>query len=134
MYVYSIVYIIIFIIVYILKWCVFSQEGEPVGSSVLQLVVTDKDTPKNGNPFSFHIVSGNEGRRFHIDQGGLLSLAGPLKKKTKAHHLLKVQVRQEEKKRGVGNQQSVSPHNSEQILSAVPSQACRDTRERERES
>ncbi|KAG5263738.1 hypothetical protein AALO_G00268040 [Alosa alosa] len=68
------------------------QEGEPTGSSVLQLVVTDKDTPKNGPPFSFHIVSGNEDRRFHVDQGGLLSLAGPLKSKSKAHHLLKVQV------------------------------------------
>ncbi|KAL2077818.1 hypothetical protein ACEWY4_027322 [Coilia grayii] len=68
------------------------QEGEPAGSSVVQLVVTDRDTPKNGPPFSFHIVSGNEDRRFYVDQGGLLSLAAPLKKKNKAQHLLKVQV------------------------------------------
>ncbi|XP_056131020.1 protocadherin Fat 2 [Lampris incognitus] len=68
------------------------QEGEVVGSSILQLVVTDRDTPRNGPPFSFHIVSGNEDRRFHVDQGGLLSLSASLRKKTKAHHQLKIQV------------------------------------------
>ncbi|XP_039976098.1 protocadherin Fat 2 [Xiphias gladius] len=68
------------------------QEGESVGSSILQLVVMDKDTPRNGPPFSFHIVSGNEDRRFHIDQGGLLSLSAPLRKKVKPHHQLKIQV------------------------------------------
>ncbi|KAI1899055.1 hypothetical protein AGOR_G00078740 [Albula goreensis] len=68
------------------------QEGEPVGSSILQLTVTDRDTPRNGPPFSFHIVSGNEDKRFHVDQGGLLSIAGPLRKRTKAQHLLKIQV------------------------------------------
>nr|XP_057914890.1 protocadherin Fat 2 [Doryrhamphus excisus] len=68
------------------------QEGESVGSGVLQLVVTDKDTPRNGPPFSFHIVSGNEDRRFHVDQGGLLSLSAPLRRKTKAQHRLKIQV------------------------------------------
>lgn len=69
------------------------QEGEPIGSSILQLVVTDRDTPRNGPPFSFHIVSGNEERRFHVDQGGLLSLSAPLRKKVKGHHQLKIQVR-----------------------------------------
>ncbi|KAM9795003.1 protocadherin Fat 2 [Neosynchiropus ocellatus] len=68
------------------------QEGEAVGSSFLQLVVTDKDTPKNGPPFSFHIISGNEDRRFQVDQGGLLSLSAPLKKKVKPRHQLKIQV------------------------------------------
>uniref|UniRef100_A0A8C4H6B6 FAT atypical cadherin 2 n=1 Tax=Dicentrarchus labrax TaxID=13489 RepID=A0A8C4H6B6_DICLA len=68
------------------------QEGESVGSSILQLVVTDKDTPRNGPPFSFHIVSGNEDRRFHVDQGGLLSLSAPLRKKVRPQHQLKIQV------------------------------------------
>lgn len=63
-----------------------------MGSSVLQLVVTDRDTPRNGPPFSFHIVSGNQERRFHVDQGGLLSLSAPLRKKVKGHHQLKIQV------------------------------------------
>ncbi|XP_071369391.1 protocadherin Fat 1-like, partial [Centroberyx affinis] len=68
------------------------QEGESVGSSILQLVVTDRDTPRNGPPFSFHIVSGNEDRRFHVDQGGLLSLSAPLRKRVKPQHQLKIQV------------------------------------------
>ncbi|XP_034739835.1 protocadherin Fat 2 isoform X1 [Etheostoma cragini] len=68
------------------------QEGESIGSGILQLVVTDKDTPRNGPPFSIHIVSGNEDRRFHVDQGGLLSLSAPLRKKVKPHHQLKIQV------------------------------------------
>lgn len=68
------------------------QEGESLGSSILQLVVSDKDTPKNGPPFSFHIVSGNEDRRFHVDQGGLLSLSAPLRRKVKPTHQLKIQV------------------------------------------
>lgn len=65
-----------------------------MGSGVLQLLVTDRDTPTNGPPFSFHIVSGNEGRRFQVDQGGLLSLAAPLSAKTATRHQLKIQVRE----------------------------------------
>ncbi|XP_056456334.1 protocadherin Fat 2 [Gadus chalcogrammus] len=68
------------------------QEGEAVGSGVLQLRVSDQDEPKNGPPFSFHIVSGNEDRRFQVDQGGLLSLAAPLRKKVRPRHQLKIQV------------------------------------------
>ncbi|XP_017285240.1 protocadherin Fat 2 isoform X2 [Kryptolebias marmoratus] len=70
----------------------YLQEGESIGSSILQLVVKDRDTPKNGPPFSFHIISGNNERRFHVDQGGLLSLSAPLRKKTKPFHQLKIQV------------------------------------------
>lgn len=66
-----------------------------VGSGVLQLLVTDKDTPRNGPPFSFHIISGNEDRRFHVDQGGLLSLAAPLRRTSRAQHRLKIQARAE---------------------------------------
>ncbi|XP_067103311.1 protocadherin Fat 2 [Osmerus mordax] len=68
------------------------QEGEALGSTILQLLVTDRDTARNGPPFSFHVVSGNEDRHFHVDQGGLLSLSGPVKRKVKPQHLLKIQV------------------------------------------
>uniref|UniRef100_A0A8C1I966 FAT atypical cadherin 2 n=1 Tax=Cyprinus carpio TaxID=7962 RepID=A0A8C1I966_CYPCA len=68
------------------------QEGEAVGSGILQLLVTDRDTPQNGPPFSFYIVSGNEDRSFHIDQGGLLSISSPLRRRGKPQHLLKIQV------------------------------------------
>uniref|UniRef100_A0A8C5CQG2 FAT atypical cadherin 2 n=1 Tax=Gadus morhua TaxID=8049 RepID=A0A8C5CQG2_GADMO len=67
-------------------------ESLAVGSGVLQLRVSDQDEPKNGPPFSFHIVSGNEDRRFQVDQGGLLSLAAPLRKKVRPRHQLKIQV------------------------------------------
>lgn len=63
-----------------------------MGSSILQLLVTDRDTPQNGPPFTFHIVSGNEGRHFHVDQGGLLSLASSLRNRGKSQHELKIQV------------------------------------------
>ncbi|KAG1926068.1 protocadherin Fat [Pimephales promelas] len=68
------------------------QEGDSVGRGILQLLVTDRDTPQNGPPFSFHIVSGNEDRSFHIDQGGLLSVSSPLRRRGKPQHLLKIQV------------------------------------------
>ncbi|KAI5607990.1 protocadherin Fat 2 [Silurus asotus] len=68
------------------------MEEETVGSSILQLLVSDRDTPQNGPPFTFHIVSGNEGRHFHIDQGGLLSLSSSLSKRGKSQHVLKIQV------------------------------------------
>ncbi|XP_066504787.1 protocadherin Fat 2 [Hoplias malabaricus] len=68
------------------------QEGEAVGSSILQLLVSDRDMPQNGPPFSYHIVSGNEGRHFHVDQGGLLSLSSPLGNRGKLQHVLKIQV------------------------------------------
>ncbi|TRY99052.1 hypothetical protein DNTS_009752 [Danionella cerebrum] len=68
------------------------QEGEAVGSGVLQLLVTDRDSPQNGPPFSFHIVSGNEDKSFHIDQGGLLLVSAPLRRRGKQQHLLRIQV------------------------------------------
>lgn len=64
-----------------------------MGSGILQLLVTDRDTPQNGPPFSFHIVSGNEDKSFHIDQGGLLSISSPLRRRAKPQHLLKIQVK-----------------------------------------
>lgn len=69
------------------------QEGASVGSGILQLLVTDRDTPQNGPPFSFHIVSGNEDKSFLIDQGGLLSVYSPLRRGGKPQHLLKIQVK-----------------------------------------
>ncbi len=67
----------------------WTQEGEAVGGGILQLPITDRDTPQNGPPFSFYIVSGNEDRSFHIDQGGLLSVSSPLRRRDKPQHLLK---------------------------------------------
>uniref|UniRef100_A0A8C9U158 FAT atypical cadherin 3 n=1 Tax=Scleropages formosus TaxID=113540 RepID=A0A8C9U158_SCLFO len=48
------------------------QFSRPLGSNILQLSVTDNDTPLNGPPFEFRIISGNEGDSFAVDQGGML--------------------------------------------------------------
>uniref|UniRef100_A0A3B3S9R2 FAT atypical cadherin 3 n=1 Tax=Paramormyrops kingsleyae TaxID=1676925 RepID=A0A3B3S9R2_9TELE len=49
------------------------QENKPVGTSVLQLSVMDKDASHNGPPFEFSIVSGNEGGEFVLDHTGQLT-------------------------------------------------------------
>ncbi|XP_042167184.1 protocadherin Fat 3-like [Oncorhynchus tshawytscha] len=46
------------------------QLNQPAGSSLLKLSVTDKDSPNNGPPFEFRIVSGNEGNAFSVEQTG----------------------------------------------------------------
>ncbi|XP_036391985.1 protocadherin Fat 3a [Megalops cyprinoides] len=48
------------------------QENKPVGTSILQLSVTDKDSSHNGPPFEFRILSGNEGGEFTLDDSGVL--------------------------------------------------------------
>ncbi|XP_058883158.1 protocadherin Fat 1-like isoform X5 [Acipenser ruthenus] len=68
------------------------QENRPVGASVLQLLVTDKDASHNGPPFSYTIISGNEENSFEINQQGVLIASAPLNREIKDHHLLHVQV------------------------------------------
>ncbi|XP_056266099.1 protocadherin Fat 1a isoform X2 [Pseudoliparis swirei] len=68
------------------------QENRPKGTSVLQLVVTDRDASHNGPPFTFAIVDGNEADAFHIDERGALVAVGALNKKSKEHYLLQAQV------------------------------------------
>ncbi|KAG9335984.1 hypothetical protein JZ751_003383 [Albula glossodonta] len=68
------------------------QENGPIGNSVLQLTVTDRDASHNGPPFSFTIVSGNDGNIFQMSQQGALLTSAPLKRTVKEHYLLQVQV------------------------------------------
>ncbi|KAJ8383464.1 hypothetical protein AAFF_G00220600 [Aldrovandia affinis] len=68
------------------------QENGPVGASVLQLAVTDRDASHNGPPFSFTIVGGNEGNAFQMTRQGALLTATPLKRTLKDHYLLQAQV------------------------------------------
>lgn len=63
-----------------------------MGFSVLQLVVTDKDSSHNGPPFFFTIVSGNDDNAFDINQQGFLLTSGAIKRKVKDHYLLHVKV------------------------------------------
>ncbi|KAK2881970.1 hypothetical protein Q8A73_022480 [Channa argus] len=48
------------------------QLNQAAGSTLQKLSVSDKDSPRNGPPFEFRIVSGNEGRFFSLDQSGTL--------------------------------------------------------------
>ncbi|XP_006128510.2 protocadherin Fat 1 isoform X2 [Pelodiscus sinensis] len=74
------------------NYSVIIQENKPVGFSVLQLVVTDKDSSHNGPPFIFTILNGNEENAFEISQQGVLTTSAALKRKVKDHYFLHVKV------------------------------------------
>uniref|UniRef100_W5KN59 FAT atypical cadherin 3 n=1 Tax=Astyanax mexicanus TaxID=7994 RepID=W5KN59_ASTMX len=48
------------------------QLNKPAGTTILTLSVSDNDSPRNGGPFEFRIVSGNEDSVFSLDQNGEL--------------------------------------------------------------
>ncbi|XP_029421607.1 protocadherin Fat 3 isoform X4 [Nannospalax galili] len=69
------------------------QENKPVGTSILQLVVTDQDSFHNGPPFSFFILSGNEEEEFVLDPHGVLRSAVVFRHTESPEHLLCVQAK-----------------------------------------
>lgn len=69
------------------------QENKPVGTSILQLVVTDRDSFHNGPPFSFSILSGNEEEEFVLDPQGVLRSAVVFQHTESPEFVLCVQVR-----------------------------------------
>ncbi|XP_069487651.1 protocadherin Fat 1 isoform X1 [Ambystoma mexicanum] len=74
------------------NYSVIIQENMPVGFSLLQLLVTDKDSTHNGPPFSFTFMSGNEDSSFQISSQGVITSAVALKRKMKDHYVLHVKV------------------------------------------
>uniref|UniRef100_A0A8D0HJY6 FAT atypical cadherin 1 n=1 Tax=Sphenodon punctatus TaxID=8508 RepID=A0A8D0HJY6_SPHPU len=74
------------------NYSVIIQENKPVGFSVLQLVVADKDSSHNGPPFIFTIMNRNEDSAFEINQQGVLTTSVALKRKVKDHYILHVKV------------------------------------------
>ncbi|XP_068134493.1 protocadherin Fat 2 [Hyperolius riggenbachi] len=68
------------------------QDGSPAGTSVLTLIATDKDSPKNGPPFHFQFLQGNEDNLFHLSHDGVMSTTAVLSRSSKEKHLLKIQV------------------------------------------
>lgn len=72
--------------------CSFMQENKPVGTSILQLVVTDRDSFHNGPPFSFSILSGNEEEEFVLDSHGILRSAVVFQHTDSPEYVLCVQV------------------------------------------
>uniref|UniRef100_A0A4W3GD15 FAT atypical cadherin 2 n=1 Tax=Callorhinchus milii TaxID=7868 RepID=A0A4W3GD15_CALMI len=74
------------------NYSVAIQENEPIGRSVLQLLVFDRDSASNGAPFLFTIAAGNEGNNFQIDHQGLLKTSARLRQQTRDHYVLQIQV------------------------------------------
>ncbi|XP_046699501.1 protocadherin Fat 1a isoform X1 [Silurus meridionalis] len=68
------------------------QENRPVGTSVLQLSVSDRDASHNGPPFSFSIVSGNEDHTFDVTSQGSLVSIGKLSRRDKDNYVMEIQV------------------------------------------
>ncbi|XP_028574146.2 protocadherin Fat 2 [Podarcis muralis] len=75
-----------------LNYSVTVQENSPVGSSVLEFIMSDRDSPENGPPYSFQITEGNDGKAFQINQDGVLLTSSILNRRTKEQYLLQVQV------------------------------------------
>ncbi|XP_033996219.1 protocadherin Fat 3 [Trematomus bernacchii] len=48
------------------------QLNQAAGTTLLKLSMSDKDSTRNGPPFEFRLVSGNEGNFFSFDQTGTL--------------------------------------------------------------
>ncbi|KAM7338028.1 hypothetical protein ACRRTK_004147 [Alexandromys fortis] len=69
------------------------QENKPVGTSILQLVVTDRDSFHNGPPFSFSILSGNEDEEFVLDSHGILRSAVVFRHVESPEYLLCIQAK-----------------------------------------
>lgn len=63
-----------------------------MGTSILQLVVTDRDSFHNGPPFSFSILSGNEDEEFVLDSLGVLRSAVVFRHVESPEYLLCIQV------------------------------------------
>ncbi|NXA17585.1 FAT2 protein, partial [Ibidorhyncha struthersii] len=75
-----------------LNYSVVVQENAPVGTSVLELIMSDRDSPENGPPYSFQITQGNDGKAFDVTQNGLLVTSSVLNRRMKEQYLLQVQV------------------------------------------
>ncbi|MBZ3882355.1 Protocadherin Fat 3 [Sciurus carolinensis] len=69
------------------------QENKPVGTSILQLVVTDRDSFHNGPPFTFSILSGNEEEEFVLDPHGILRSAVVFQHTESPEYVLCVQAK-----------------------------------------
>ncbi|XP_016104917.1 protocadherin Fat 3-like isoform X2 [Sinocyclocheilus grahami] len=68
------------------------QENKPLGTSVLQLSVIDKDASHNGLPFHFRILSGNEGAWFKLDREGLLTSNQVFRRSEGTEYVIHVQA------------------------------------------
>ncbi|KAJ8777143.1 hypothetical protein J1605_014526 [Eschrichtius robustus] len=68
------------------------QENSPIGSKVLQLILSDPDSPENGPPYSFRITKGNNGSAFRVTPDGWLVTTAGLSKKVQEWYQLQIEV------------------------------------------
>ncbi|XP_030643540.1 protocadherin Fat 1a isoform X2 [Chanos chanos] len=74
------------------NYSIIIQENRPVGTSILQLTVTDRDASHNGPPFTFSIISGDENGAFSINPQGALVTTATLSRQVQEHYMLQAQV------------------------------------------
>ncbi|XP_066555366.1 protocadherin Fat 3 isoform X3 [Amia ocellicauda] len=75
------------------------QENKQIGTSIVQLSVTDKDSSHNGPPYEFSIVSGNEGNEFTLDQNGVLKSNFVFRQEVATEYVISVQAKDSGKPR-----------------------------------
>ncbi|XP_026937292.1 protocadherin Fat 2 isoform X1 [Sagmatias obliquidens] len=68
------------------------QENSPIGSKVLQLILSDPDSPENGPPYSFQITKGNDGSAFRVTPDGWLVTTAGLSKRVQEWYQLQIEV------------------------------------------
>ncbi|XP_053363533.1 protocadherin Fat 3a isoform X2 [Clarias gariepinus] len=68
------------------------QENKPIGTSILQLSVTDKDAAHNGPPFQFRILSGNEELWFTMDREGLITSNQMFSRSERTEYIIQVEA------------------------------------------
>ncbi|XP_030648083.1 protocadherin Fat 3 [Chanos chanos] len=75
------------------------QLNKPAGTTILTLSVSDKDSSRNGPPFEFRIVSGNEDNTFSLDQNGELRTNKAFGPSSTREYTLEIQARDSGKPR-----------------------------------
>ncbi|XP_061923837.1 protocadherin Fat 3a isoform X4 [Entelurus aequoreus] len=68
------------------------QENKPIGTSIIQLSVIDLDSSRNGPPFDFRILSGNEGGEFVLEQDGTLVASQVFRRDLENKYVIHIQV------------------------------------------
>uniref|UniRef100_A0A8C6QNB5 FAT atypical cadherin 2 n=1 Tax=Nannospalax galili TaxID=1026970 RepID=A0A8C6QNB5_NANGA len=68
------------------------QENSPIGVKVLQLILSDSDSPENGPPYSFRITKGNAGSVFRVTPDGWLVTAAGLSRRAQEWYQLQIEV------------------------------------------
>uniref|UniRef100_A0A5F9DQ49 FAT atypical cadherin 2 n=1 Tax=Oryctolagus cuniculus TaxID=9986 RepID=A0A5F9DQ49_RABIT len=70
----------------------WEQENAPIGSKVLELILSDPDSPENGPPYSFRITKGNTGSAFRVTPDGWLVTTVGLSRRAQEWYQLHIEV------------------------------------------